>query len=78
MHFQYKSNSKQAHHLNIFYPNPITISTHGFCTSGRGNALIALAQTMDRQAFRIETSFMAAMDRFSTELRTLFQEGMPV
>ncbi|CAL9005866.1 unnamed protein product [Prunus brigantina] len=33
---------------------------------------------MDRQAYRIETSFMAAMDRFSSELRTLFQERMPV
>ncbi|CAL9011420.1 unnamed protein product [Prunus brigantina] len=33
---------------------------------------------MDKQAYRIETSFMAAMDRFSSELRTLFQERMPV
>ncbi|CAL8992817.1 unnamed protein product [Prunus brigantina] len=33
---------------------------------------------MDRQAYRIETSFMAAMNRFSTELRTLFQERMLV
>ncbi|CAL2277913.1 unnamed protein product [Prunus armeniaca] len=33
---------------------------------------------MARQAYRIETSFMAAMDRFSSELRTLFQEWMPV
>ncbi|CAL8993786.1 unnamed protein product [Prunus brigantina] len=33
---------------------------------------------MDKQASRIETSFMAAMDRFSSELRTLFQERMPV
>ncbi|CAL8993761.1 unnamed protein product [Prunus brigantina] len=32
---------------------------------------------MDKQACRIETSFMAAMDRFSSELRTLFQERMP-
>ncbi|CAL2239606.1 unnamed protein product [Prunus armeniaca] len=37
-----------------------------------------MVDLMDRQAFRIETSFMAAMDKFSTELRTLFQEGMPV
>ncbi|CAL8135850.1 unnamed protein product [Prunus armeniaca] len=33
---------------------------------------------MVKQAYRIETSFMAAMDRFSAELRTLFQERMPV
>ena len=33
---------------------------------------------MSKQAYRIETSFMAAMDRFSSELRTLFQERMPV
>ncbi|CAL9000938.1 unnamed protein product, partial [Prunus brigantina] len=33
---------------------------------------------MDKQAYRIETSFMATMDRFSSELRTLFQERMPV
>ncbi|CAL9018814.1 unnamed protein product [Prunus brigantina] len=33
---------------------------------------------MDKQAYRIETSFMAAMDRFSSELRTLFQERMLV
>ncbi|CAL9001575.1 unnamed protein product [Prunus brigantina] len=33
---------------------------------------------MDKQAYRIETSFMAATDRFSSELRTLFQERMPV
>ncbi|CAL9021050.1 unnamed protein product [Prunus brigantina] len=33
---------------------------------------------MDKQAYRIETSFMAAMDRFSSELRTLFQERMPI
>ncbi|CAL8089340.1 unnamed protein product [Prunus armeniaca] len=33
---------------------------------------------MAKQACRIETSFMAAMDRFSSELRTLFQERMPV
>ncbi|CAL8089414.1 unnamed protein product [Prunus armeniaca] len=33
---------------------------------------------MAKQAYRIETSFMAAMDRFSSELRTLFQERMPV
>ncbi|CAL8992682.1 unnamed protein product [Prunus brigantina] len=33
---------------------------------------------MDKQAYRIETSFIAAMDRFSSELRTLFQERMPV
>ncbi|CAL8992973.1 unnamed protein product, partial [Prunus brigantina] len=33
---------------------------------------------MDKQANRIETSFMVAMDRFSSELRTLFQERMPV
>ncbi|CAL8992600.1 unnamed protein product [Prunus brigantina] len=33
---------------------------------------------MDKQAYRIETSFMAVMDRFSSELRTLFQERMPV
>ncbi|CAL8077912.1 unnamed protein product [Prunus armeniaca] len=32
---------------------------------------------MAKQAYRIETSFMAAMDRFSSELRTLFQERMP-
>ncbi|CAL9011793.1 unnamed protein product, partial [Prunus brigantina] len=32
---------------------------------------------MDKQAYRIETSFMAAMDRLSSELRTLFQERMP-
>ncbi|CAL8993922.1 unnamed protein product [Prunus brigantina] len=32
---------------------------------------------MDKQAYMIETSFMAAMDRFSSELRTLFQERMP-
>ncbi|CAL9000444.1 unnamed protein product [Prunus brigantina] len=32
---------------------------------------------MNKQACRIETSFMAAMDRFSSELRTLFQERMP-
>ncbi|CAL8163140.1 unnamed protein product [Prunus armeniaca] len=33
---------------------------------------------MAKQAYRIETSFMAAMDRFSSKLRTLFQERMPV
>ncbi|CAL9000160.1 unnamed protein product [Prunus brigantina] len=33
---------------------------------------------MNKQASRIETSFMAAMDRFSSELRTLFQERMSV
>ncbi|CAL8087371.1 unnamed protein product [Prunus armeniaca] len=33
---------------------------------------------MAKQAYRIETSFMAAMDRFSSELRTLFQERMLV
>lgn len=33
---------------------------------------------MAKQAYRIETSLMAAMDRFSSELRTLFQERMPV
>ncbi|CAL8136569.1 unnamed protein product [Prunus armeniaca] len=33
---------------------------------------------MAKQAYRIVTSFMAAMDRFSLELRTLFQEKMPV
>ncbi|CAL2255595.1 unnamed protein product [Prunus armeniaca] len=33
---------------------------------------------MAKQAYRIETCFMAAMDRFSSELRTLFQERMPV
>ncbi|CAL9000425.1 unnamed protein product [Prunus brigantina] len=33
---------------------------------------------MDRQSCKIETSFMAAMDRFSLELRTLFQERMPI
>ncbi|CAL8162672.1 unnamed protein product [Prunus armeniaca] len=32
---------------------------------------------MAKQADRIETSFVAAMDRFSSELRTLFQERMP-
>ncbi|CAL9012568.1 unnamed protein product [Prunus brigantina] len=32
---------------------------------------------MDKQAYRIETSFRAAMDRFSSEFRTLFQERMP-
>ena len=35
-------------------------------------------ELMSKQAYRIETSFMAAMDRFSSELRTLFQERMPV
>ncbi|CAL8113194.1 unnamed protein product [Prunus armeniaca] len=33
---------------------------------------------MAKQAYRIETSFMAAVDRFSSELRTLFQERIPV
>ncbi|CAL9005962.1 unnamed protein product [Prunus brigantina] len=33
---------------------------------------------MDKQVYRIETSFMAAMDRFSSELHTLFQERMPI
>ncbi|CAL9018370.1 unnamed protein product [Prunus brigantina] len=33
---------------------------------------------MDKQVYRKETSFMAAMDRFSFELRTLFQERMPI
>ncbi|CAL2247875.1 unnamed protein product [Prunus armeniaca] len=33
---------------------------------------------MAKQAYRIETSFMAAMDKFSSELRMLFQESMPV
>ncbi|CAL2259847.1 unnamed protein product [Prunus armeniaca] len=33
---------------------------------------------MVKQAYRIETSFMASMDRFSSELRTFFQERMPV
>ncbi|CAL2273628.1 unnamed protein product [Prunus armeniaca] len=33
---------------------------------------------MAKQAYRIETSFMAAVDRFSLELRTLFQERIPV
>ncbi|KAL6269615.1 hypothetical protein ACE6H2_026526 [Prunus campanulata] len=33
---------------------------------------------MAKQAYRIETSFMAAMDRFSSELRMLFQERMSV
>ncbi|CAL2255632.1 unnamed protein product [Prunus armeniaca] len=33
---------------------------------------------MAKQSYRIETSFMAAMDRFSLELRTLFQERMSV
>ncbi|CAL8993008.1 unnamed protein product, partial [Prunus brigantina] len=37
----------------------------------------AVENLMDKQANRIETSFMAAMDRFSSELRTLFQERMP-
>ncbi|CAL8135217.1 unnamed protein product [Prunus armeniaca] len=38
-----------------------------------------LMAAMDRLlAYRIETSFMAAMDRLSSELRTLFQERMPV
>ncbi|BFG20908.1 hypothetical protein CerSpe_071820 [Prunus speciosa] len=38
----------------------------------------AVEEMMSRQTYRIETSFMAAMDRFSSELRTLFQERMPI
>ena len=38
----------------------------------------AVEEMMSRQTYRIETSFMAAMDRFSLELRTLFQERMPI
>ncbi|CAL9021423.1 unnamed protein product, partial [Prunus brigantina] len=37
-----------------------------------------MVDLMDRQAFRIETSFMAATDKFSTELQMLFQDGTPV
>ncbi|CAL2227970.1 unnamed protein product [Prunus armeniaca] len=33
---------------------------------------------MAKQAYRIETSFMTAVDILSSELRTLFQERMPV
>ncbi|CAL2257348.1 unnamed protein product [Prunus armeniaca] len=60
----------------------VRISTSGPITTDRtaesmGEQAV-VEDLMAKQAYRIETSFMAAMDRFSSELQTLFQERMLV
>ena len=37
-----------------------------------------MEELMDKQTYRIETSFMAAMDRVTSQLRTLFEERLPL
>ncbi|CAL9020656.1 unnamed protein product [Prunus brigantina] len=62
------------HAVRISASDPIT--TDRTAESMQEQAVVE--DLMDKQAYRIETSFMAAMDRFSSELRTLFQEKMSV
>ncbi|CAL9020603.1 unnamed protein product [Prunus brigantina] len=62
------------HAVRISASDPITTDR----TAESVQEQAVMEDLMDKQAYRIETSFMAAMDRFSSELRTLFQERIPV
>ncbi|CAL2230269.1 unnamed protein product [Prunus armeniaca] len=59
----------------------VRISASGLITTNRAAESMGeqavVEDLMAKQAYRIETSFMAAMNRFSSELRTIFQERMP-
>ncbi|CAL8988555.1 unnamed protein product [Prunus brigantina] len=61
------------HAVRISASDPITTDR----TAESVQEQAVMEDLMDKQAYRIETSFMAAMDRFSSELRTLFQERIP-
>ncbi|CAL2247106.1 unnamed protein product [Prunus armeniaca] len=60
----------------------VRISSNGPITTDRAAESMGeqavVEDLMVKSAYRIKTSFMAAMDRFSSKLRTLFQERMPI
>ncbi|CAL2247483.1 unnamed protein product [Prunus armeniaca] len=60
----------------------VRISASGLITTDRAaesmGGQAVMEDLMAKQAYKIETSFMAAMDKFSSKLRMFFQERMPV
>ncbi|CAL8088488.1 unnamed protein product [Prunus armeniaca] len=66
--------TETKHAIRISASGPITTDR---AVESMGEQAV-VEDLMAKQAYRIETSFMAVMDRFSSELRTLFQERMPV
>ncbi|CAL2240744.1 unnamed protein product [Prunus armeniaca] len=66
--------TETEHAVRISASSPITTDR----TAESMGEQAVVEDLMAKQAYRIETSFMATMDRFSSELRTLFEERMPV
>ncbi|CAL8112901.1 unnamed protein product [Prunus armeniaca] len=66
--------TETEHAVRTSTSSPITAD----CTAESIGEQAIVEDLMVKQAYRIETSFMAAMDRFSLELLTFFQERMPV
>ncbi|CAL2239603.1 unnamed protein product [Prunus armeniaca] len=66
--------TETKHAVRTSTSGPITAD----CTAESMGDQAVVEDLMAKQAYRIETSFMAAMERFSSELLMLFQERMPV